>query len=43
MKADKMITNGIEHQKKDEEGNNTGLVKTETKPWEQKDGSSTQE
>jgi len=42
MNGDKMITNGAEHQKRDEESNNTGLDKTETKTSEQKEGSSTQ-
>ena len=38
-----MITNGTEHQKRDEESNNIGLGKTENKHSEQKEGSSTQE
>ena len=43
MNGDKMITNGTEHQNRDEESNNTGLHKTETKPSEHKKGSGTQE
>jgi hypothetical protein len=42
MNGDKMITNGSEHQKRDKESNSSDLDKTENKPSEQKEGSSTQ-
>jgi hypothetical protein len=36
MNGNKMIKIGTEHQKRDEESNNTGLGKTENKHSEQK-------
>jgi hypothetical protein len=42
MNGDKMITNGLEQQKRDKESNNSGLGKTENKRSKQKEGSSTQ-